>query len=144
MPDRPLTAKQSAFCREYTIDHNGKQAAIRAGYAAGSAEVRASELVRISKVKQEIARIEAEIAVKYEHNREKSLSILDRARAIAENQGNPSGMVAAEREKNAISNLHSAIIHTDQPKQAPLTDAEQAALTDIARQYKLKLSKEIA
>ena len=32
-----LTAKQEAFCREYLIDLNGTQAAIRAGYSEKSA-----------------------------------------------------------------------------------------------------------
>jgi phage terminase small subunit len=40
-----LTPKQEAFCREYLIDFNGTQAAIRAGYAEGSAKVQASRLL---------------------------------------------------------------------------------------------------
>ena len=31
--DMKLTAKQELFCKEYTIDHNATQAAIRAGYS---------------------------------------------------------------------------------------------------------------
>jgi phage terminase small subunit len=50
-----LNAKQTAFVREYLIDSNGKQAAIRAGYAPKNAEVRASELLRKSKVKSLLA-----------------------------------------------------------------------------------------
>lgn len=50
MADRELTDKQRAFCHEYIIDFNGKQAAIRAGYAKGSAEVTASKLLRNAKV----------------------------------------------------------------------------------------------
>jgi D-tyrosyl-tRNA(Tyr) deacylase len=33
-----LSPKQEAFCREYIVDWNGTQAAIRAGYAPGSAQ----------------------------------------------------------------------------------------------------------
>jgi phage terminase small subunit len=46
-----LTPKQSLFVEEYLIDLNGKQAAIRAGYAAKAAEVQASRLLRNAKVR---------------------------------------------------------------------------------------------
>jgi phage terminase small subunit len=52
-----LNPKQAAFCREYVRDCNGKQAAIRAGYAPKTAEVRAVQLLRILKVKDEISRL---------------------------------------------------------------------------------------
>lgn len=45
-----LTPKQEAFCREYLIDLNGKQAAIRAGYSSKTAEVQASRLLSNAKV----------------------------------------------------------------------------------------------
>jgi phage terminase small subunit len=41
-----LTSRQSRFVEEYLIDLNGKQAAVRAGYSAKSAEVQASRLLR--------------------------------------------------------------------------------------------------
>lgn len=40
-----LRPKQKRFVEEYLIDLNGKQAAVRAGYAAGSAHVTASRLL---------------------------------------------------------------------------------------------------
>jgi len=40
-----LTPKQSAFVREYLVDHNGTQAAIRAGYSPSSARTAAGELL---------------------------------------------------------------------------------------------------
>ena len=45
-----LTPKQSRFVEEYLVDLNGKQAAIRAGYSANTAEVQASRLLRIAKI----------------------------------------------------------------------------------------------
>ena len=45
-----LTPRQSRFVEEYLIDLNGKQAAIRAGYSAKTAEVRASQLLTIAKI----------------------------------------------------------------------------------------------
>lgn len=45
-----LTNKQQRFVEEYLVDLNGKQAAIRAGYAERSAEVAASRLLSNDKV----------------------------------------------------------------------------------------------
>ncbi len=45
-----LNAKQLRFVDEYLIDLNGKQAAIRAGYSAKTAEVQASRLLSLAKV----------------------------------------------------------------------------------------------
>jgi phage terminase small subunit len=45
-----LTLKQSRFVEEYIVDLNGKQAAIRAGYSAKTAEVQASRLLTNAKV----------------------------------------------------------------------------------------------
>lgn len=45
-----LNPKQQDFCREYLIDLNGKQAAIRAGYSQKTAEVQASRLLSLAKV----------------------------------------------------------------------------------------------
>jgi phage terminase small subunit len=41
-----LTAKQLRFCKEYALDCNGTQAAIRAGYSAKSANKIASALLK--------------------------------------------------------------------------------------------------
>lgn len=43
MSELNLTPKQERFCREYIIDLNGRQAAIRAGYSENSAAEIASE-----------------------------------------------------------------------------------------------------
>lgn len=51
---RKLTPKQQRFVDEYLVDLNGKQAAIRAGYAEKRAEITASELVRNRKVAEAI------------------------------------------------------------------------------------------
>ncbi len=49
-----LTDKQIRFIEEYLIDLNAKQAAIRAGYSAKSAEFQGSKLLADSKVSQEL------------------------------------------------------------------------------------------
>lgn len=45
-----LTDKQEMFCREYLVDLNGKQAAIRCGYSEKTAENQASRLLSNVKV----------------------------------------------------------------------------------------------
>jgi len=50
-----MTPKQRRFVDEYLIDFNATQAAIRTGYAAGSAEVTGSRLLRNAKVQTAIS-----------------------------------------------------------------------------------------
>ncbi|MFM9917854.1 MAG: terminase small subunit, partial [Rhizobacter sp.] len=50
-----FTTRQAAFVAEYVKDFNGRQAAIRAGYSAKTAEQAASRLLRAVKVKHALA-----------------------------------------------------------------------------------------
>ncbi|MBV7531335.1 terminase small subunit [Chitinophaga sp. sic0106] len=71
-PNNELTPKVLRFGREYVIDHNGKQAAIRAGYAARTAEQQASRLLSNVKVKEFISSLESEVNTKLEQKHELS------------------------------------------------------------------------
>lgn len=75
-----LNAKQIAFCHEYIIDRNGRQAAIRAGYSERSAEVTASRLLTNAKVKALIAELEAELRERAKLNAE---DVIEELRALA-------------------------------------------------------------
>ena len=55
-----LTPKQERFCQEYLVDLSGKHAAIRAGYAPGSAEVAGSRLLSQAKISARIAELQKE------------------------------------------------------------------------------------
>jgi len=55
-----LTDQQQLFVDEYLIDINGTQAAIRAGYAPKNADVKASKLLRIAKVRAAVDKALAE------------------------------------------------------------------------------------
>jgi len=61
-----LTPKQAAFVREYVVDKNGKQAAIRAGYSPKTAEVQASRLLSYAKVRAAVDAALKEVAEKTE------------------------------------------------------------------------------
>ena len=52
-----LTPKQEAFCREYVIDLNATQAAIRAGYSAKTADVQGARLLANAKVQNRITEL---------------------------------------------------------------------------------------
>lgn len=71
-----LNPKQAAFVREYLIDHNGTQAAIRAGYSEKTASSKASQLLGIVKVAEAIKQGESELAEKAELTKEESLRML--------------------------------------------------------------------
>lgn len=53
---RKLNLKQQAFCREYLIDLNATQAAIRAGYSAKTASEQSYDLLRKPQIAEEIQR----------------------------------------------------------------------------------------
>ncbi len=57
-----LTAKQKRFAHEYAVDHNGAQAAIRAGYSERTAKQTASRMMANVAVKQLVAKLDAEKA----------------------------------------------------------------------------------
>jgi phage terminase small subunit len=59
-----MTPRQSAFVREYLIDRNGTQAAIRSGYAPGAATEQAARLLTNANVAAAIAAGEAEQAAR--------------------------------------------------------------------------------
>lgn len=73
-----LTPKQMRFVDEWLIDFNGKQAAIRAGYSAKTAEVTAAKLLRNAKVKAEIARRQKDLQKRTEVSQERVVKELAR------------------------------------------------------------------
>jgi len=55
MPDaKPISGRHKRFAEEYCVDQNGTQAAIRAGYSAGSARVTASRLLTNANIRAAI------------------------------------------------------------------------------------------
>lgn len=58
--EKQLTEQQERFCLEYLKDLNGKQAAIRSGYSAKTAENQASRLLSNAKVQQLVYKLNQE------------------------------------------------------------------------------------
>jgi len=112
-----LTPKQARFVDEYLVDLNGKQAAIRAGYASGSAEVTASKLLRNAKVK-------ALVQVELEERQERTMITQDR--------------VLEELQRLAFSNVSDYVLTDEgQVKLAEGADEEaMRAVSSIKRRTK--------
>ena len=56
-----ISDKQKMFCREYIIDWNGTQAAIRSGYSKKTAYAQASDLLRKPNIKAYLDKLKANI-----------------------------------------------------------------------------------
>jgi phage terminase small subunit len=68
-----LNARQQKFVLEYQVDQVATQAAIRAGYSAGTAHVQGSRLLSNVKVREAIAKAQAKAAGKAEVSVERVL-----------------------------------------------------------------------
>jgi hypothetical protein len=81
-----LNDKQAAFAREYCVDKNATQAAIRAGYSAKTAYSQGERLLRHVEVRAEIERTLAKSAAKVELTvasvSAKLLALADKAEAM--------------------------------------------------------------
>jgi len=96
-PDKPLTPKQEMFCREYLIDLNATQAAIRAGYSVKTAKLIGYENLTkpyiheyIQKLKKERVK-EVKIDANYVLTQAKKLH----ERCMQEDEFHPSGAAKA-------------------------------------------------
>jgi phage terminase small subunit len=65
--------KRDRFCREYIIDNNGLQAALRAGYSARTAKVQASQLLTVLNVQERIAELRGAVNEKLDITAERVL-----------------------------------------------------------------------
>ena len=76
--ERRLTGKQKKFVEEYLVDHNGTQAAIRAGYSKKTAnEIAAQNLAKVS-IKSYLAEKQAIIQKKFDLSKETIIEELRR------------------------------------------------------------------
>jgi len=109
-----LTEKQDKFCLEYVKDLNASQAAIRAGYAKGSARVQASKMLTKNNIQSRIRQLMSK--------RKKRLEL--------------SGDMVVQRLANiAFGHMGMVCVWTDKgldlKSSEELTDAEMAMIQDI-------------
>jgi phage terminase small subunit len=93
-----LNAKQEAFVREYLLDSNGTQAAIRAGYSEHTAESQASRLLRNVKVEEAIAAGRKKLADKVEITKETIAARFDAQYQKADSQDKITEATNANKE----------------------------------------------
>lgn len=98
-PKANLSPKQSRFVSEYLKDANAKQAAIRSGYAKGSAEVQGCRLLRNAHVRAAVAKAQGKVAERAEVTAHSLMAELEEARLLALAEKQTSAAVAASMGK---------------------------------------------
>lgn len=139
-PDKKLTDQQELFCREYLKDTNGKQAAIRAGYSEATAEVKASQLLRIVKVRARVDELMDKRSAKLEITADKVLRDIEECRArcmqgepVLDREGHPTGewkfeahaaLKASELQGKHIKMFTEKVEHSGQVKFDTISDEQ--------------------
>lgn len=129
-----LTPRQERFCREYLIDLNGKQAAIRTGYSPKTAEVQASHLLSIPKVKRYVGSLQAKHSAKAEITVERVLREYEKlAFADPRRLFDKAGKVMPIHDIDDHTAAAIAAIQFDGPDVRVKMADKKAALDSIAR-----------
>ena len=105
-----LTPKQELFVKEYLVDLNGKQAAIRAGYAPASAEVHASRMLSNAKVQEMVSEQQGKRAERLEITVDDLVRELEEARALAFATGKAGPAVQATMGKAKLLGMDKQLI----------------------------------
>lgn len=120
-----MTPKQAAFVSEYMIDHNGTQAAIRAGYSKRTARQQAVELLASGEVQQAIKVAETAAQQRNAITIDDLLSELEDARQLAKLEGQASAMVSATMAK-------AKMLGFDKPQPAQTSNALSDLIDDLS------------
>ncbi len=128
---KKLPAKRQRFVMEYLVDSNGKQAAIRAGYAKKAAAVQAADILIIPNVKEALAAGRAEQAEKIDITIE---YVVNSIKKVAERclQDDTFDSAGANR---ALENLakYKGVFEKDNRQRAGLNDLTTEELQKIAQ-----------
>lgn len=105
-----LSPKQARFVDEYLVDCNGAAAAVRAGYALGSAKVAASRLLTSDNPCRRViqARQDAD-SDRLGVTRDGVIQRLLEAFEMAREQGEPATMVSAARELGKLLGFYATV-----------------------------------
>lgn len=111
-----ITPKQRRFVEEYLIDHNGAQAAIRAGYSPKCARETAYKLLTKSHIANAVRQGSRAVSQRLGITRESILEGLLEAAAMAKSAGEVLALVSAWREVAKLLSLYPTKrleVHTD-------------------------------
>lgn len=75
---KAAAAKRERFAREYVVDMNATQAAIRSGYSPKTAKAQGSRLLTYADVRKVVADLKAQIAAKYEIRQDRTFKEIAR------------------------------------------------------------------
>ncbi|MET3149137.1 UNVERIFIED_ORG: hypothetical protein ABIC77_000331 [Stenotrophomonas geniculata] len=115
---QPLTPKQQRFVQEYLQDHNGTQAAVRAGYSESTARQQGSRLLTDARVVAAVRAGQKKVAKKAEVTVDTLMAELEQARKLALKEKQASAAVTATMGKGKLAGLlvekhkHSGAIGT--------------------------------
>ena len=134
MDMQQLSARQQRFVREYVLDFNGAQAAIRAGYSQKAAKEVAYRLLTYTHVTQAVEQQAQEAARKLEITRETVLQGLLEAAAMAKEEGSTLALVSAWREVAKLMGFYPSSrvqIESKVTLDAGLSARQLEQLTDV-------------
>lgn len=138
-----LTPKQRAFIRQYIIDRNGTQAAIRAGYSPKTAQEQASRLLSNVMIRRVLNGAEKVQAAHCEVSIERLTEQLYEDRTLARENGQPAAAVSALM---GIAKLHGLLIDKKEIRSGPLDaksdDELDAIIRGAAAEAKISLGVE--
>lgn len=149
--ERKLTPQQMLFCREYVIDRNATQAAIRAGYSEKTAPEQGSRLLSYANVRAEVDRLLQGLAKKLDITAERvlnelaKLAFVDIADIYNEDGGLKQLSEMPEDARRAIVGIEIQEERIDgvvvgQTRKVKLAD-KKGALVDLGRHLKLFTDK---
>lgn len=148
--NKQLTLKQQSFV-DYLTDTTNKQTynnALESARAAGykgndnTLTVIGSQNLTKLNVKLAVTKVKAEIRAESDYNRGQGEKDYEQVRLLALDKGDLQAANTAIRGKNKLYALETdKVLTPDLIPVQQMNEAEQQALTDIARAYKVKLAK---
>lgn len=125
-----LSDRRKAFCREYVVDRNATQAAIRAGYAPKSAGRNADRMMKNDEIREFISELEGALAKRADMDAD---WVMARLRAVAES---PDVVVSSASQVKALELIgrHLGMWPKDDPPQPVEGIAER--MTRLYREMK--------
>ena len=125
-----MNDRQKRFCREYIIDLNGKEAAIRAGYSEHTAKVIACQNLTKLYLKEEIARLLTKRDNKLELTAESILESIIEIRDRCIKEGNSKFDASNALKANELLGRHMKMF-TDKHEVAHSGDMAVTIVNDI-------------
>lgn len=108
-----MTPKQEAFVREYLIDLNATQAAIRAGYSAKTAEQAGCRLLRDVQVSKRIVKAQEKVAERAQITVDDHLAQLKEIRDAALAEGKYAAAATCEMARGKVLGFYVEKVEVD-------------------------------